>query len=107
MDAIDLEQAFADAQVAIWGALQEHVIREDRPASKEQVVCYAEEGVKIVLNALGIKNPVPAEHVKIIIEDLEGDMMKVAIHMEPLTPHGETIVHLFGSNADVPPEARS
>lgn len=107
MDAIDLEQAYADAHVAIWGALQEHVIREEKPPTQAEVTGFAEEGIKIVLKALGIKDPVPSEHVKITIEDLDGKMMKVALHLDPITPQGDTIVQLFGSNPDVPTEARS
>lgn len=97
----DLSAVAKEANAAIWDAIEEHAIVEDNPATKEQVIGYAETGIMIILKALNLPEPIRiSDHVKVTIEDLSGDMLKVGIHMEPMSKHGDTVVQVFGIEPD-------
>lgn len=101
MSFYDFQKAVQQANDHIWDSLQERAMHTDGKPTKEEALRFVSEGVEMLLKHMQLTNPkitsVKAEdHVKIEIEDLNGQMTKVAIHMEARSEPGETIMFAFG-----------
>lgn len=100
---LDLAVVAEQANAHIWDSLIEDACNYLTP-SKEEATKYAIEAVEMVLKELGLKSPVGKDHVKVVIEDLDGKMTKVAIHFEAITDEGQTAIVALGYGEPKPGE---
>lgn len=104
----DFSSVAQKASDHIWDSLQEAAMRSSGPAKREEVIKFVEEGVEMVLGELqrqekDLKSTKAEDHLLIDIEDQDGKMTKVAIHMEAKSPFGETVMCVFGYG-ETPPK---
>src|SRR5438128_5583051 len=99
---LDLSAVAQKANDHIWESLQEAAFQDGVP-SKDDAKRFVAEAVEMVLTEMqptepGLKSVKADDHVSIEIEDLNGRMTKVAIHMEVKnkSEYGQTILCLFG-----------
>jgi hypothetical protein len=92
----DISGKYQEANDFIYDCLQEHVLNTGEAPTHEEATEYVRSGVKILLDALVGEDADVDKHVGIRLEDLDGDSLKMAIHMESRSDFGKTVVALFG-----------
>jgi hypothetical protein len=105
----DLSSVAQQASDHIWDSLQEAAMRSSGPAKKSEVIQFVTEGVELVLKAMQLQEPelksVKADdHLFIDVEDQDGKMTKVAIHMESKSHFGQLVMCVFGYGEKPPKE---